>query len=653
MATNRFKFLVFLIMLIFVHRIAAQPDRQRDSVELLLSSDKQSIQSLTKLNYLIEQIWKTHRVSDSTINQAIIIVEHARTTEDDMVLADALINLVRCYLNRYESTKSLEHALEANKLYEKLNDKGKMAYTTLQLGVVYYTQNNFQKSLEYYLHSLNMYTELKDTLRMSTLLYLCGINYTRLNEYGKADSNFKKALELKIKVNDLQGIAECNVGLGEMMLMQNNPDNALIFIDEAFRYIKSDENNYGLAKTKLLQSRALAMKNKYPEAFEAANTALKIAQEMDARELIVDAHEQLYQLHVKKGNYKEAYSNLYSYMTLRDSIFNEKTSRNFSRLETDYIIEKKQSEILLLENQNRNRNILLRASIIIGILSILLSLLFYSRYQIKQKANKELQQAYKDLEKTQQQLIQQEKLASLGQLTAGIAHEIKNPLNFVNNFSLISNDLIKEFRESDDPVLKSELIEDLEKNLAKISQHGQRANSIVTKMLEHSRGEIGEKQLTDINRLCREDTNLAYKAILMSNPGFNCEIQLDLNESLPKVMAVAQEISRVILNIVNNCFHALLEKKKISPEHSPILKVSTTISAKIISISIRDNGTGIKPEITEKIFHPFFTTKPSGEGTGLGLSISYDIIKAHGGNIVAGNNADGGAEFIITLPLTS
>ncbi len=653
MKCNRILFLAILLFVLFVQRISAQSDIQRDSVELLLNSTHQNLQTLTKLNSLIEEIWENERLSDSVINQAIIVVEYARSAKDDMVLADALINLMRCYILRYESTKSLEHALEAKNLYEKLNDKTKLAYTKMQLGIIYYTQNDFQKSLEYYLQSLTMHSEMNDTIRMSTLYYLCGINYTKLKAYDQADKNFKKALALKNEVNNLQGIAECNVGLAELKLMQNEPDTALIYIEDAFRYLNIDKSNYGLVKTKLLQSQALAMKNKYPEAFEVANGALMIAQDIEARELVVDAHEQLYKLHAQHGNYKEAYSNLFSYMSVRDSIINEKTTRNLSRIETDHIIEKNQSRILLLENQNKNRAIFLRATIIIGILSILLSLLFYSRYQIKQKANKALEKAYKDLETTQQQLIQQEKLASLGQLTAGIAHEIKNPLNFVNNFSLISNDLIKEFKESNDQQLKSELIGDLEKNIEKISEHGKRANSIVTKMLEHSRGEIGEKQLTDINRLCREDTNLAFKAILMGNPGFNCEIQLDLNETLPKVMAVAQEISRVILNIVNNCFHALLEKKKSTPDFLPLLKVSTTLSGKFISISIRDNGTGISPEITEKIFHPFFTTKPSGEGTGLGLSISYDIIKAHGGNILAGNNPSGGAEFVITIPLST
>ena len=157
--------------------------------------------------------------------------------------------------------------------------------------------------------------------------------------------------------------------------------------------------------------------------------------------------------------------------------------------------------------------------------------------------------------------------------------------------------------------------------------------------------------MTDINRLCREDTSLAYKAILMGNPGFHCEVKIETDDSIPKILVVSQEISRVLLNIVNNCFYAILDKQKTNMDFQPSLLVKTSIEGKFISIIIRDNGNGIKPEITEKIFQPFFTTKPPGEGTGLGLSISYDIIKAHGGNITAGNQQSGGAEFKITLPV--
>ncbi|HMT29341.1 MAG TPA: ATP-binding protein [Bacteroidia bacterium] len=629
----------------------ASIQNMKDSVAILLKQNLNSTKELEKLNYYITQIWIDDKINDTTINQTLQIVERARQSENDLLLADALINLVRAYLNQYESSKSLENALEAKSLYEKHNEKLKVAYTNMQLGVIYYTQKNYLKSLEYYQQAIPMYEQFNDTLRSSTLYYLCGINYTRLQQFESAKINLQKALALKQKLNNTQGLAECNAGLSELSLVQNQPDSALKYSIESIKLSHDYGSMYGVAKATLLKSKALNMKNAMSEAFENAFAALEISKQLSAKELIVDANEILYQLNYKKENHKDAYKYLYDYMMMRDSIFNEKTSRNFSRLETDYIIEKKQTEILLLENQNKNRAILLKATIIIGILSLLLSALFYNRFQIKQKANKELEKAYQDLEKTQQQLIQQEKLASLGQLTAGIAHEIKNPLNFVNNFSLISNDLIKEYKDSKDEQTKSEIINDLEVNISKINEHGKRANSIVTKMLEHSRADIGQKQMTDINRLCREDTSLAYKAILMGNPGFQCETQIETDDKLPMVFVVSQEISRVLLNIVNNCFYAMLEKRKTEPEYLPKLLIKTGLEGKFISIIIRDNGNGIKPEITEKIFQPFFTTKPPGEGTGLGLSISYDIVKAHGGNIIAGNHTSGGAEFKITLPI--
>ncbi|MBL0341464.1 MAG: two-component sensor histidine kinase [Bacteroidetes bacterium] len=275
--------------------------------------------------------------------------------------------------------------------------------------------------------------------------------------------------------------------------------------------------------------------------------------------------------------------------------------------------------------------------------------MFYNRFHLKQKANQKLEKAYQDLETTQQQLVQQEKLASLGQLTAGIAHEIKNPLNFVNNFSSLSSDLIKEYIASNDETIKSEIMNDLLINIEKINIHGNRADSIVTKMLEHSRTGIRDKQETDFNTICKEDLNLAYKAIQLGNPRFNCTLEINLDPTIPKIQAVAQEISRVLLNIFNNGFYAILEKQKKEKNFQPCLSLQTKLAGKYISIIIRDNGKGIPESIIKNVFQPFFTTKPPGEGTGLGLSISYDIIKAHGGTIVIGNHPEGGAEFTITL----
>ncbi len=264
-------------------------------------------------------------------------------------------------------------------------------------------------------------------------------------------------------------------------------------------------------------------------------------------------------------------------------------------------------------------------------------------HELEQK-NIELQLALDDLKRSQVQLIQSEKLASLGKLTAGIAHEIQNPLNFVNNFSQFSIDLTEEILSA---VSEQEIIEignDLKTNLSKIHHHGKRAESIVKNMLDHARTSKGPKQLTDINLLCDEFLGLSYHGTRANNPDFNCEITKELATDLPKIEVVTQEISRVLINLLNNAFYAIRNKAD-----GKIL-VRTENKNQVLEITIQDSGEGISKEIKERIFEPFFTTKPAGEGTGLGLSLSYDIIKSHGGEIVADSEPGKGAKFIITIP---
>jgi two-component system, NtrC family, sensor kinase len=267
----------------------------------------------------------------------------------------------------------------------------------------------------------------------------------------------------------------------------------------------------------------------------------------------------------------------------------------------------------------------------------------------------EIEKAYTELKSTQAQLIHSEKMASLGELTAGIAHEIKNPLNFVNNFSEVSTDLIKEMLEEADKGNTEEvkkIAKDLEQNLEKINQHGRRADSIVKGMLLHSRGTSGEKTLTDINDLLEQYVNLAYHGLRAQNKEFNITIEKDYAETLEKINVVPQDISRVFLNIINNAWYAAYDRKKKSGnDFSPILKVSTKNLKDKVEIRIGDNGNGIPKDILDKIFQPFFTTKPTGEGTGLGLSLSYDIVtKQHGGELKVETKENEGTVFIIILP---
>ncbi len=271
-----------------------------------------------------------------------------------------------------------------------------------------------------------------------------------------------------------------------------------------------------------------------------------------------------------------------------------------------------------------------------------------------EKKSTELEKALNDLKQTQQQLIQSEKMASLGQLTAGIAHEIKNPLNFVNNFSKISKELIDEFLESDSAEDKADIIQTIQQNISKIHEHGARANNIVSSMMMHARQSSNDKQMSDLNKLLDDTATLAFQGMRSTHIDFNCQIKKQLQNNLPKLNIIQQDVSRVILNLLNNAFYAVNERhKKQGGSYEPTVTVSSEQQGNNIIISIKDNGTGIPNEIREKIFQPFFTTKPTGQGTGLGLSLSYEIIKAHGGDMRVNTQSGSFTEFVIQLPVNN
>jgi len=268
-----------------------------------------------------------------------------------------------------------------------------------------------------------------------------------------------------------------------------------------------------------------------------------------------------------------------------------------------------------------------------------------------------LESALENLKTAQTQLVQAEKMASLGELTAGIAHEIQNPLNFVNNFSEVSAELIAELKEElsrGDIEEAVAIATDVESNLEKIHHHGKRADGIVKGMLQHSRASSGQKELTDLNALADEYLRLAYHGLRAKDKDFNAEIITRLDNDLPKVNMAPQDISRVLLNLFNNAFYAVSQKVKTAgPGYKPAVEVSTSQLNGSVIILVKDNGTGIPDDIRGKIMQPFFTTKPTGEGTGLGLSISYDIVvKGHGGKINITSEEGQGSEFTISLPAT-
>jgi len=274
----------------------------------------------------------------------------------------------------------------------------------------------------------------------------------------------------------------------------------------------------------------------------------------------------------------------------------------------------------------------------------------------------ELQQTLAELKATQTQLIHSEKMASLGELTAGIAHEIQNPLNFVNNFSEVNSELIDELKNELNTGNKEEAIsiaDNIKENQQKINHHGKRADAIVKGMLQHSRKSAGQKKPTDINALADEYLRLSYHGLRAKDKTFNATIQTDFDESIEKINIIPQDIGRVLLNLFTNAFYAVTDASlrssgqanSVSSNYIPTVSISTKKIGDKVEIRVKDNGNGIPQKVLDKIFQPFFTTKPTGQGTGLGLSISYDIIKAHRGEIKVETKEGEGAEFIIQLPI--
>ncbi len=386
-------------------------------------------------------------------------------------------------------------------------------------------------------------------------------------------------------------------------------------------------------------------------------------QATDAANLVAKSYESL-------SNSDSALKYTKIFMAAKDTIFNQSKLTQIQLLNFDEGQRQKdiQREIDAARERYTNQ---VRYFVLIATaaLFLLLSIILYRNNRSKQIANKALELQKKEVDQqrtkaentlhelrsTQAQLIQSEKMASLGELTAGIAHEIQNPLNFVNNFSEINKELLVEMRDEIEKGNFSQaknLTVDILDNEDKIMHHGKRADAIVKGMLQHSRVGFGQKEITDINALADEYLRLAFHGLKAKDKTFHATLQTSFDPFIGKIEVVPQDLGRVFLNLYNNAFYAVSEKsKQPAADFEPTVSISTKQSGDKLEIRIKDNGNGIPQKVIDKIFQPFFTTKPTGQGTGLGLSMSYDIIKAHGGSLIAHANEGEGAEFVIQLPV--
>ena len=581
------------------------------------------------------------------------------------------------YYTEGDIVEAIKISYNALKIYEELEDKPGRGYTHLLLGHFYYVDNNYSESLKNFLLSLKLYEELGSKVFIAYSKLGIGRIDAKKEDYAEALRKYSEVLKVFEEVNDIS-VAETHRCLGELYEDLGAKNNA------------TSKNNYAKASEHYMKNLSLYqdMKDKggivtgyyhvgkinielgnFQTAKIYLEKALQLGKEIRSKGDLQDIYRSFSVLDSAQGNYKQAFEHHKMYIVYRDSISNEETKKKLVRTTMQYEFDKKEASAKLAQletekEQERKRIGQWRVIASLGALILVFLLIMFFQWRNskhRKQANLLLQQqkekvetTLSELRSTQSQLIQSEKMASLGELTAGIAHEIQNPLNFVNNFSDVNTELVDEAKLEMDKGNLDEvktILNDIKDNEQKINHHGKRADAIVKGMLQHSRTSSGQKELTDINALADEYLRLAYHGLRAKDKSFNVTTKTEFDDNIDKVSIIPQDIGRVILNLINNAFYAVDEKKKQNLNgYEPIVSLSTKKNNGKVEIKVSDNGNGIPQKVLDKIFQPFFTTKPTGQGTGLGLSLSYDIVKAHGGELKVETKEGEGSEFIIELP---
>ncbi len=632
-----------------------------DSLKLQLSNAKNDSARAQLLNLISDKFLKEINFNkDSASVYADSALLAAQKISFKKEIARALYLKAKAVINTTD--KANQYLLQSLSLYETLNDSDNIADCHLQLGVISYTLQNYPDAELHFSKSISI---SKINSRTKTIAhYLIALTLCETNKVMSAIGHFNIALKGYSLLNDSIGIIQCNTYTGKMYLNINEPQKALDQLLQTVEFGKKANVENGILKRTyaFLSTAYLQIKN-VNKAIEYGLLAVESNNDALTKK---EALGSLSTAYAATGNYQRAYFYSSQQKLLNDSLYNNNIFKNVYDLRSKYTYEKKieqekieQEKILAKqEAANEKEKIKTRAVLVIALLFVVLLGVLYNRFRLKQKHNTKLRNTLKTLRETQQQLVQQEKLASLGFLTAGIAHEIKNPINFITNFSQSANELIEEFFQSKSEEEKSEIAYDIKKLLQKINEHGKRADGIVDNMLMSKRNSAHKKVVADVNHLLIENVELAFQSIKTKMPDFECEIEKRITPKLPEVFVNKLSVGRVIVNLLNNAFYAMNEKYLQNIKHKkeiykPVLQVSSFIKDDKVCLKIKDNGTGIPDSIQKKIFDPFFTTKPSGEGTGLGLGICMEIVKVHGGTLTVKSEENNFTQFIISLPAYS
>ncbi|HQV56020.1 MAG TPA: ATP-binding protein [Chitinophagaceae bacterium] len=525
-------------------------------------------------------------------------VTAAEKTSNKILIGFALNQMGHIYKDRLENEKALTLYRDAFRNFETAG-RNDIWYACMNIGVVFYNMGNYDSSLFYSNEAQRRIDNTPGVGNQSGIYSNIASVYSQKNLLDSVQKYFWLSLKLATSTQSPRYLNITYVAIAEHFNRIKQYDSSAFYFKKAVNVVSGTEmNNLVLKPAKLLT-----------EYYQNINPDSTV-------------------------KYWKVYS------AANDSVNSLRTNQQIQMLTFEEEQRKRNIEASQVAYQNK-----IRTGILLGGLAVLsiVGFILYRNSRQKQKANKVLETTLTNLKSTQSQLVQSEKMASLGELTAGIAHEIQNPLNFVNNFSEVNTELAEELEQEIDKGNYTDakaIAKDIKENELKINHHGKRADAIVKGMLQHSRSSSGVKEPTDINALCDEYLRLSYHGLRAKDKSFNATIKTDFDNSIGNINIIPQDIGRVILNLLTNAFYVVDEKKKSGiDDYEPIVSIETKATKNPLSggrgaeIRVTDNGNGISQKVLEKIFQPFFTTKPTGQGTGLGLSLSYDIVKAHGGEL--------------------
>jgi signal transduction histidine kinase len=535
---------------------------------------------------------------------------------------------------------------KAQQLYEKFADHNNIRFSEFAKGTLNYAQREYRTALNIFFRLDSTYGNVTGLNKYPMYSFIAA-SYTNLNKPDSALFYIKK-----MSIENYSDASWVYSILGDAYLIKKNNDSAFICYKLSNKLAIKKGNTLDIIQSSIGLAKTYKAIGNTDSSTWFAKIALTESENGFFKDQAIKAAGILASL-FEKSNPAEAIKYYKLSSSLNDSLFNQQKLIQVQSLKYAEELRKREAE----EKEKENKAKLQRYLLLGGLAAFaVITLLLVRNNRYRRKAHNRVLKAYDDLRGAQKQLIQQEKMASLGEMTAGIAHEIQNPLNFVNNFSEVNKDLLNELKEEIDKGNFNEvkvIANDVISNEEKITFHGKRADGIVKSMLQHSRSSSGQKELTDINALCDEYVRLSYHGLRAKDKSFNAKFETDFDTSIGKINIVPQDIGRVILNLINNAFYSVSAKQKQNlPGYEPGVLVSTEKAAGTVLIKVRDNGNGVPQAVMDKIFQPFFTTKPTGEGTGLGLSMSYDIItKGHGGELKVETKEGQFAEFTIILPV--